>query len=311
MVPLQAIRQAWQSLNDTLVETEDRIIAIQRVVKENITNGEMAKELYDIAIAYGQTFENVSEIATNFARSGLSWNDTIEATKSAVLALNVAELDATEATEGLLAIMAQFNLSTNDLENIIDKLNKTSDNYLVTTEKILKALQRTGSAAANANLTLDQTVGIITALSASTNRSGENIGTALNSLIQYSKKESALSVFAGLSEDSEKIVNQYKIGAATILDVWRQVGVEIKNLNAEQANMLDAYFETEDGTSLKDALDGELQDFYTEVAGVYDTANTYRKNYFIALLNNINTVDSAIQGLSDAQGYSAKENEKY
>lgn len=311
MVPLQALRNMWQSLNQTLVETEDRIVAIQRVVRENIGKGEMAKELYDIAIAYGQTFENVSEIATNFARSGLSWNETIEATRSAVLALNVAELDATQATEGLLAVMAQFNMSTDDLTGIIDKMNKTSDNYLVTTDKILKALQRTGSAAANANLSFEQTVGLITTLSSATNRSGENIGTALNSLIQYSGKESALSVFSALSEDSARVVEEYKKGAATILDVWKQVSVEINSLSESQANMLDAYFNTEDGSALKEALDGELQDFYTEVGGVYDTANTYRKNYFIALLKNIDIAESAIQGMQDAQGYSAKENAKY
>ena len=311
MVPLQTLRNMWQSLNQTLIETEDRIVAIQRVVREDIGKGEMAKELYDIAIAYGQTFENVSEIATNFARSGLSWNETIEATRSAVLALNVAELDATQATEGLLAVMAQFNMSTDDLTGIIDKMNKTSDNYLVTTDKLLKALQRTGSAAANANLSFEQTIGLITTLSSATNRSGENIGTALNSLIQYSGKESALSVFSALSEDSARVVEEYKKGAATILDVWKQVSVEINSLSESQANLLDAYFNTEDGSALKEALDGELQDFYTEVGGVYDTANTYRKNYFIALLKNIDIAESAIQGMQDAQGYSAKENAKY
>ena len=311
MVPLQAIQKAWESLNETLVTTEDRILAIKRIVGTIVSDGEMASALYDIAIKYGQTFENVSEIATNFARSGLSWNDTIKATEQAVVALNVAELDATAATDGLLAVMAQFNLSTDDLSKIIDEMSKASDNYLVTTDKILKALQRTGSAASNANLSLEQTIAIITALSKATNRSGENLGTAINSLIQYSSKASALNVFSALSEDSAKVVDEYKKGAATILDVWRQVSVEIKNLKSEQADMLDAYFTTDDGSQLKEMLDGELEDFYTEVGGVYDTANTFRKNYFIALLNNMDTVDEAIGKISDSMGYTQEKNEMY
>lgn len=311
MVPLQAIQNAWRSLNETLQETEDRILAIRRIVGTSFSSGEMATSLYKIAEQYGQTFENVSEIATNFARSGLSWQETLKATEQAVVALNVAELDATAATDGLLAVMAQFKLSTSDLSSIIDEMSKASDNYLVTTDKILKALQRTGSAASNANLSLEQTIAIITALSKATNRSGENLGTAINSLIQYSSKESALNVFSGLSEDSARVVAEYKKGAATILDVWRQVSVEIKNLKSEQADLLDSYFTTEDGSTLKEMLDGELEDFYTEVGGVYDTANTFRKNYFIALLNNMDTVDEAIVKISDSAGYTQEKNAMY
>ena len=312
MKPLQMIRSALSSINETLVKTEDAVIALQRVLPTgSATDDEISGKVYDIAERYGQTFENVSQIATNFARTGMSWADTIKATEAAVLALNVAELDAEEATTGLIAILSQFNLEASDLETVIDKLNKTADNFPVTTEKILAALQRTGSAASNANLTLDQTIALITALSKATGRSGENIGTALNSLIQYSSKSSALDTFAGLSEQSAAVVERFRQGGANILDVWRQVSEEIKSLKSDQADLLDQYFATEDGEALKDALDGELQDIYTELGGVYDTANTFRKNYFIALLGNMDTVEQAMGTLGDAVGYSQSENEKY
>ena len=312
MKPLQMIRSALTSINETLVKTEDAVIALQRVLPTgSATDNEISSRLYKIAADYGQTFENVSQIATNFARTGMSWADTIKATEAAVLALNVAELDAEEATTGLIAILSQFNLEASDLETVIDKLNKTADNFPVTTEKILAALQRTGSAASNANLTLDQTIALITALSKATGRSGENIGTALNSLIQYSSKSSALDTFAGVSEESAAVVAQFRQGGATILDVWRQVSEEIQHLKSDQADLLDQYFATADGEALKDALDGELEDIYTELGGVYDTANTFRKNYFIALLGNMDTVEQAMGTLGDAAGYSQSENEKY
>ena len=312
MKPLRLIQDMLSSIDDTLVKTEDAVIALQRVLPSgSATDDEVSSRLYKIAADYGQTFENVSQIATNFARTGMSWADTIKATEAAVLALNVAELDAEEATTGLIAILSQFNLKASDLETVIDKLNKTADNFPVTTEKILAALQRTGSAASNANLSLDQTIALITALSKATGRSGENIGTALNSLIQYSSKASALDTFAALSKDSADVVAQFRQGGATILDVWRQVSEEIKNLKSDQADLLDQYFATEDGEALKDALDGELEDIYTELGGVYDTANTFRKNYFIALLGNMDTVEEAMGTLGDAAGYSQKENEKY
>lgn len=312
MKPLRMLQNALQSINETLVKTEDTVISLQRVLPSgSASDSEISSRLYKIAADYGQTFENVSQIAQNFARTGMSWADTIKATEAAVLALNVAELDAEEATTGLVAILSQFGLKASDLETVIDKLNKTADNFPVTTEKILAALQRTGSAADNANLSLDQTIALITALSKATGRSGENIGTALNSLIQYSSKSSALDTFAKLSEDTEKVVAKYRQGGATILDVWQAVSNEIKNLKSEQADLLDGYFNTDDGSALKEALDGELEDIYTELGGVYDTANTFRKNYFIALLGNMDTVEQAMGALQGAAGYSQDENQKY
>ena len=312
MQPLRLIQNALSSVNETLVKTEDAVIALQRVLPSgSATDSEISSRLYKVAQDYGQTFENVSQIATNFARTGMSWADTIKATEAAILALNVAELDAEEATTGLIAILSQFNLEASDLETVIDKLNKTADNFPVTTEKILAALQRTGSAASNAKLSLEQTIALITALSKATGRSGENIGTALNSLIQYSSKASALDTFAALSEDSAKVVAEFRQGGKNILDVWRQVSEEIKNLKSDQADLLDQYFATEDGEALKDALDGELEDIYTELGGVYDTANTFRKNYFIALLGNMDTVEQAMGTLGNAAGYSQEENKKY
>ncbi|MDE7089233.1 MAG: phage tail tape measure protein, partial [Prevotella sp.] len=178
MKPLRAIQDGLSSINETLVKTEDFVISLQRVLPSgSASDSEISSRLYQIAADYGQTIENVQQIATNFARSGMSWADTIKATEAAVLALNVAELDAEEATTGIIAIMSQFGLEASDLERVIDELNKTADNFPVTTEKILAALQRTGSAADNANLSLEETIALTTALSKATGRSGENIGT--------------------------------------------------------------------------------------------------------------------------------------
>lgn len=312
MKPLNWLKQALSSINETLVETENRVIALQRVLPSGSgTDKDIADKLYNMAIAYGQTFENVSDIATNFARTGMDWAATIEATEAALLALNVAELNATQASDGLIAVLSQFNLEATDLESVVDKLNKTADRFPVTTEKLLAALQRTGSSAANANLELEETIGLITALSKATGRSGENIGTALNSLLQYSSKDTALETFASLSDEVEAVVNSFRTGSADILDVWTAVSKEINHLTDQQADLLDEYFNTEEGSALAEELGAELGDIYNDLSGVYSTANTFRKNYFIALLQNIDTAHQAAQTAYTAQGYSQKENSEF
>lgn len=312
MQPLNAIKNAVSSINETLVETEDRIIELKRVLPTgSVGDSEMASQLYDLAAQYGQTFENVSDIALNFARTGMSWADTIKATEAAVLALNVAELDASQSSNGMIAIMQQFGYEASDLTEIIDKLNKTADNYAVTTDKLLTALQRTGSSAKNARLELDQTIGVITALSEATGRSGENLGTAVNSLIQFSTKSQSLETFAKLSDNMAKIVEDYQHGQGTVLDIWQGLSAEIQKSSGNSESILSGLFGDEDWRTLNAELQEQLGENFATVTEIYDTASTFRKNYFIALLNNMDTVQDSINTMQGSLGYSQKENEQY
>lgn len=308
MKPLQMIRNAWASVNETLVETEDAIVALRRVAGDAAN----ANELYDLAQRYGQTFENVNELATNFARAGYDWNETIKATEAALLALNTAELDATQASEGMIAILQQFGYEASELESIIDKLNITADNAAVSTDALLKALTRTGSSAKNANLTLEETVSIITALSEATGRSGENLGTAINSLIQFSTKASSLDTFAKLGGDVERVVMAYKQGGATVLDIWEELSKVIQqNQNASAESILGENFTTEEFEALNEELREAFGENFAQTTEIYNTASTFRKNYFIALLQNLDQVQESLDTMNESQGYSQRENAQY
>lgn len=308
MKPLQLIQSAISSINETLVETEKVVVSLQRVLDETVASGEISSELYAIAQNLGQTFDNVQEIAQNFAKAGLSWQDTLKATEAAVLALNVAELTAEESSEGLIAVMQQFNYEASELTYVIDVLNKAADKSAVDTADLLVALQKTGSYASAANLSLEETVGLISALSEATAASGQNIGNALKSLFAYSSKATSLEVFASLSDEMKAIVDMYQIGNASILDVWEELADTMTNLSDAQADLLEQW-SSESG--LETELGAELSDVYDQLTGVYDTAGVYRKNYFIALLNNFDEVKEVMGEISDASGYTAEEQAKY
>ena len=284
-------------------ETEDAVVDLQRVLNDDsISNSKMSSELYDVAYEYGRTFDEVAEVSTQFAQAGYDWADTMELTRGTMLALNTAELDVTQSTEGLIAIMSQWNLTAEDYADVIDKINITADNFAVTSETIVAALQRSSSSAKNANISLEETISIITALAEATGRSGENIGTALNSLIIYTSKASALKKFAEVGSDAMKqLVADYQAGAASIFDVWEQLSEEVQNLSQQQQ---EALFQDEDFQELATELQSALGD-------VYGAAGTYRQNYFIALLNDMDTVRDAMENMANYAGYSANENEKY
>ncbi len=310
MQSINLVRNGLESLNKTLVNTEKATIEITRILNEDIADQEVASKLYDLAEQYGQTFENVSEIATNFARAGYEWTDVMKLAEGAVLALNVAELDATQASDGLIAILKQFKLPVEEIYGVVDMLNKQADNAPVSTEKLLLALQKAGSYADQANLSLKETVAIITALSGATNASGQQLGTAVKSLLAYTTKSGSLDVYASLSDRMAAIVAEYRKGAASILEVWQGLSDEINHLTAEQADKLAEYAESDIGSTLESALSEEMGEIYDSMTGVYDTAGTYRKNFFIALMKNMDDVKKSMQTLDSYAGYSAAENLK-
>lgn len=304
------LKEGFLKTIDVIKSTEDAVVDLQRVLNDNtISDSKMSKELYDISYSYGRTFDEVSEVSTAFAQAGYDWNDTLELTKGTMLALNTAELDVTQSTQGLISILKQWNLEAEDYADVIDKINITADNFAINSENIVAALQRTSSSAKNANFSLEQTIGVITALGQATGRSGENIGTALNSLIIYTSNTKALETFAKVGSSTMKqVVDDYKKGAVSIYDVWVQLSQEIGNLTAQQQSVL---FQSEMYQQFANELESQATEYTSEIKDIYGAAGTYRQNYFIALLNDLSTAQDAIQQMTKAEGYSVEENQKY
>lgn len=303
MKPLQLMKTAYNDLNETLEETEKRVISLQRVAGQSAN----ATALYQLAQKYGQTFDNVADVVENLVKSGYTWEESLKAAEPALLAINVAELDATQATEGLIAVVKQYGMELEDLNYIQGVLNKTADNAAVTTEKLLIALQKTGSTAKNANVSFEDTVGLITALSEGTAASGQNIGNALRSLFVFTSDRKALDSFAGLSDGMAETVKKYRAGKASILDVWKGLGGVLQGMNSQKGTLEDLF----GGTALTADIEAQLTQITDSFAEIYGTAGNYRQNYFIALLDNIEKVEDATKDLGDATTYSQKENVKY
>lgn len=293
---------------ETIKTTEDAVVNLQRVLGTDISQSAISEELYQIAGDYGRTFDEVSDVSSKFAQAGYEWNEVIELTRGTMLALNTAELDVSQSTKDLIAILQQWGLEADDYAEVIDKINITGDNFAVTSENIVAALQRASSSAKTANISLEETIGIITAMAEATGRSGENIGTALNSLIIYTQKAESLKVFASLSDQMSKLISKFQSGSVSIYDVWKGLASEIESLSNEQQ---EALLKMTDYEEFADELESQATEYTSQIRSIYGTAGTYRQNYFIALLNDMATAQEAIDNMTESQGYSAKENNRY
>lgn len=291
------LKQAALDTVEAMKSVEYRMMEISRIMEEGTINvNEYRDSLIDLAYEYGRSFDEVSTVTLNLARAGYNAKDSLALTEKALLALNTAELDANQATDGLISIMAQWGLDTgttaekaNNLANIIDKINKSADNFPISSEGLLEALKRTSQGFNLAGATIDETIALIVAAERASQRGGKVIGTAMSNITQQLKAEGKLNLAESLGLDF------YEDEAQTTFK-------SITDIFAEMSEKM---------TQLKE----EGKESSTEMQSLLEIFTVFRRNIGAGLLSEMEGEDStyaqALANSLDAVGYSAQENSKY
>mgnify|MGYP000870017681 CR=1 FL=1 len=161
----------------TIKDVEMGMIEIARIMDDSTFSFKGYRDqLMQLGIDYGQTFDVVQDIALRLAQAGYNVKDSLDLTKTALLALNTAELDAANATDSMIGIMAQWGLQASDLELVIDKINKTADDYTVSSQDLVDGLLRSSSAAKNMNMSIEDTIALLTVMREASGRTGQEVG---------------------------------------------------------------------------------------------------------------------------------------
>ena len=291
------LRQIVSETIDEMVDLEYQMVAIDRVLNDSSLDiNKYRDNLIQLAYDYGNSFENVADITLRLAQAGFDAQESLMLTEKTLLALNTAELDATQATDDMVAVMSQWGLMTGTATeqaksygDIIDKINKVADNFPTTSEDILNALKKTSSAFNLAGASIDETIAMITAAEVASQRGGKAIGTALSNIIQQLKDAGRLSTVESLG--IEVYTDATKTEFNSVIDIISQLSEKMQELknsgkenSAEMQNLLEVFtvFRRNIGAGLLGEMAGE------------------ESTYAQVLETSINSV-----------GYSIQENEKH
>jgi TP901 family phage tail tape measure protein len=303
---LTAARETAQ----TISEVEMGVTEIARVMEdETFVFKDYRDELLQFGIDYGQTFDTVQDIALRWAQAGYNVKDSLENTKTSLLALNVAELDAKNATESLIGIMAQWQLNSSDLPLVLDKINKTADDFTVTSQDLVDGLLRSSGAAKIMGLSLDQTISLLTVMREASGRTGREVGNALNSILSYVQRPIAIKTLEGLGIQmfTDKAKTQFRNVMEIFKDITAKWDTNSKAINAGFLKATDGaeFFSEEMANSL--GLQEEWNDLQKRDIS-QSTAGVYRRNYFIGMIERMAGAQNVLNGMTDAAGYSQAEN---
>lgn len=282
---------------DEMVNLESSMVQIDRVLNESSLDIDNYRDkLMQTAYDYGNSMDNVADIALRLAQAGYDSNEVLALTEKTLLALNTAELNATQATDDMVAVMAQWGLMTGSASEqarnygeIIDKINKVADNFPTTSQDIMDALKKTSSAFNLAGASIDETIALITAAEVASQRGGKVIGTALSNITQQLKDEKRLNIAEslGLNFFTDEKKTQFK----GIVDIFAEMSQKMQQL--------------------KDAG----KENSTEMQELLSIFTVFRRNIGSSLLGQMSGEDNTyLQVLNDslsATGYSLQENAKY
>ncbi|MCX7771718.1 MAG: phage tail tape measure protein [Clostridia bacterium] len=294
----------------SISEVEMGITEIARVMEDSrFVFKDYRDELLQFAIDYGQSFEAVQDIALRWAQAGYNVKDSLELTKTSLLALNTAELDAANATESMIGIMAQWQMASSDLPLLLDKINKTADDFTVTSQDLVDGLLRSSGAAKIMGLSIDQTISLLTVMREASGRTGREVGNALNSILSYVQRPSSIDMFEslGISVFSDAAKTQFR----SVMEIFQEVAAR---WGALAPAIQDGFVKAADDAGLfneelANAIgvqeqwnDLQQRDLSQASAGVY------RRNYFIGMIERLAGAQDVLNNMTDAAGYSQREN---
>lgn len=324
---VSALSQAAKAGYDAVKSTEDSMVEIGRVLNTTASEAETLRgSLFDLGNEYGRSFEDVSDVALRFAQAGYDMNDTISNTKASLLGMNTAELDASSGTTELIGILNQWQMESSELTTVIDKLNYTADNNAITTQDLADALLKASSMAKTAGMSFDDTVGVLTAMKVASGAAGKEVGNAFKSIAAYIQRPDSLKLFDSMGIDVFK--DEVTGELLPMMEILQNMS---DKWNTSQEEMLDTLVKSGDAAQMMSeewAIATGTLDKYNQyqeaAAAATDKANdaesraqaqaaagVFRRNYYIALMENFNKAVEISGDLINAEGHSAEENSRY
>ena len=193
--------------------------------------------LFSIAKNAGVPFEKAAEAAKEFARQGLSSEETLKRTNSALILARISGQGFAESVNGITTAINSFSKEALTAEQITNKLIAVDTKFAVSSAQIADAISRVGSSAQESGVGIDKLIATVTAVQQISGRGGAVIGNSLKTIFT-------------------------RLARPEILDQLEQLGVSVKDQNGfllDGIKILDNYTKaTENLSQVEKARNDEL-----------------------------------------------------
>ena len=293
------IRYARQAITN-IIQLNDAFIELSKVSNTSIKDLESDFQSYaDIAKRIGGTITDTINATADWARMGYNIPDSKKLAEVALLYKNVGDgIDISQANESLISTLQGFQMQADEAEHIVDVFNEVANNYAIDTGGIGEALQRSASSLNAANTSLEESVALVTAANTVV-QNPESVGTTFKTL--SARIRGASTELEELGEEEDEFTKttsklQGLIKGLTGFDILESDQKTFKSIYDILVGIGKEWNNLEDieRASLGEALAGKRN------------ANT-----LYAVLDNIETLESAYKTAEESAGSAQREQENY
>ena len=180
---IMGVERAMKAMVKASLQVEKALADVNIIMNlNNKSLQQFSKGMFKVAKETAQSFDTVAEATTEFARQGLSMENTLIRTKDALILTRLTGMQAADSVKSLTAAVNSFNKEGLTSTEVINKMAKVDAAFAVSSEDLAKAISRVGSSAVDAGVSMDQLMAITTAVQQRTARGGAVIGNAFKTI---------------------------------------------------------------------------------------------------------------------------------
>ena len=228
------------------------------------------------------------EAATEFRKNGFNDSDAATLAKTATMFQNVSDeaISAGDSASFIISQMIAFGIEAENAQSIIDKVNETANKFSVSSGDLSKALGIVASTSSAMGNSIDQTLGVVTAITEQTRNASKSA-------------RAANTIFSRLAQ----VVDENSDTGKKLTEIYNNLGIALYDSSGQMRNTYDILA---DLASKWDSLDKNTQQYIA-----ITSAGTNQLNNFLALMNNFDHAAEATATSINSAGSAMRENEAF
>ena len=228
------------------------------------------------------------EAATEFRKNGFNDSDAATLAKTATMFQNVSDeaISAGDSASFIISQMIAFGIEAENAQSIIDKVNETANKFSVSSGDLSKALGIVASTSSAMGNSIDQTLGVVTAITEQTRNASKSA-------------RAANTIFSRMAQ----VVDENSDTGKKLTEIYNNLGIALYDSSGQMRSTYDILA---DLASKWDSLDKNTQQYIA-----ITSAGTNQLNNFLALMNNFDHAAEATATSINSAGSAMRENEAY
>lgn len=185
-----AANEVFRTTIDVITSMVDQVYELDEALTEfrkvSDLSGQSLEEYTDylsqLGLTVGRTTSEMLEAATEFRKNGFNDSDAAMLGQIAAMYQNVSDeaISAGDSASFIISQLIAFNMEADDATHIIDAVNETANQFSVSSGELARGLGIVASTSSAMGNSMEQTLGMLTAISEQTrnvNRSARGNGS--------------------------------------------------------------------------------------------------------------------------------------